>query len=150
MIAQNNTARREIAPNTGANTIKFFSLVTKSWKLVAKLANELKRFVKINPRQTSSLSLFPKQVSLNVVYHPSQCPRTGYHFEKFKSQVATRKKKLHALYSLCLCQRWLIVNLSCLSLLSGYKFMFPKENIKNTFQTRDRLAFCSTEKNSIK
>ena len=27
--------------------------------------------------------------------------------------------------------------------------MFPKKNIKNTFQTRDRFAFCSTEKNSI-
>ena len=29
---------REIAPNTGANVTKFFTLVTKSWKLVAKLA----------------------------------------------------------------------------------------------------------------
>ena len=27
--------------------------------------------------------------------------------------------------------------------------MFPEENIKNTLQTRDRFAFCSTEKNSI-
>ena len=61
--------------------------------------------------------------------------RTGYHFEKFKSQVATRKKKLHALYSLCLCQRWLIVNLSCLSLLRlqiyvskrKYKKHFPNK-----------------------
>ena len=62
----------EIAPNTGANATKFFILVTKSWKLVAKLAtrifhhnltkrsSELKRFAKTNPRQTSSLSLFPK------------------------------------------------------------------------------------------
>ena len=63
-------AGREIAPNTGANATKFFTLVTKSWKLVAKLAtrtfhhnltkrySELKRFAKINPQQTSSLSLF--------------------------------------------------------------------------------------------
>ena len=29
---------REIAPNTGANATKFFTLATKSWKLVAKLA----------------------------------------------------------------------------------------------------------------
>ena len=28
---------REIAPNTGANATKFFTLATKSWKLVAKL-----------------------------------------------------------------------------------------------------------------
>ena len=27
--------------------------------------------------------------------------------------------------------------------------MFPKKNIKNTFQTRDRFAFRSIEKNSI-
>ena len=51
----------------------FFTLATKSWKLVAKLAtwmfhhnltkrySELKRFAKINPSQTSSLSLFPKR-----------------------------------------------------------------------------------------
>ena len=45
---------REIAPNRGANATKFFTLVTKSWKLVAKLAGELKRFANINPRQTSS------------------------------------------------------------------------------------------------
>ena len=63
---------REIAPNTGANVTKFFTLATKSSKVVAKLAtrmlhhnhtqrySELKRFAKINPRQTSSLSLFPK------------------------------------------------------------------------------------------
>ena len=62
----------EIAPNTGANATKFFTLATKSWKLVAKLAtrmfhhnltkrsSELKRFAKTNPRQTSSLGLFPK------------------------------------------------------------------------------------------
>ena len=29
---------REIAPNTGANATKFFTLATKSWKLVVKLA----------------------------------------------------------------------------------------------------------------
>ena len=69
---QPNTGR-EIAPNTGPNAPKFFTLATKSWKLVAKLAtrtfhhnltkrySELKRFAKINPRQTSSLSLFPKR-----------------------------------------------------------------------------------------
>ena len=66
-------AGREIAPNTGANATKFFTLATKSWKLVAKLAtttfhhnltkrySELNKFAKINPRQTSSLSLFPKR-----------------------------------------------------------------------------------------
>ena len=64
---------REIAPNTGANATKFFTLANKSWKLVAKLAtrmfhhnltkrySELKRFAKINRRKTSSLSLFPKR-----------------------------------------------------------------------------------------
>ena len=64
---------REIAPNTGANATKCFTLATKSWKLVAKLATrtfhynltkryrEFKKFAKINPRQTSSLSLFPKR-----------------------------------------------------------------------------------------
>ena len=62
----------EIAPNTGANVTKFFTLVTKSWKLVTKLVtrmfhhnltkrySELNRFAKINPWQTSSLSLFSK------------------------------------------------------------------------------------------
>ena len=66
-------AGREIAPNTGANATKFFTLATKSWKLVAKLATRmfhhnltkrysgLKRFAKINPRQTSLLRLFPKR-----------------------------------------------------------------------------------------
>ena len=65
-------AGREVAPNTGTNATKFFTLATKSWKLVSKLATrmfhhnlnkrsgELKRFAKTNPRQTSSLSLFPK------------------------------------------------------------------------------------------
>ena len=69
----NINAGREIAPNTGANATKFFTLVTKSWKLVAKLATrtfhynltkryrEFKKFAKINLRQTSSLSLFPKR-----------------------------------------------------------------------------------------
>ena len=32
---------REIAPNTGANATKFFTLATKSWKLVAKLATRM-------------------------------------------------------------------------------------------------------------
>ena len=31
----------EIAPYTGANVTKFFTLVTKSWKLVAKLATRM-------------------------------------------------------------------------------------------------------------
>ena len=31
----------EIAPNTGANATKFFTLTTKSWKLVAKLATRM-------------------------------------------------------------------------------------------------------------
>ena len=31
-------AGRKIAPNTGANATKFFTLATKSWKLVANLA----------------------------------------------------------------------------------------------------------------
>ena len=89
----------EIVPNTGTNATKFFTLVTKSWKLVAKLVtrmfhhdltcrySELLGSAKINPRQTSSLSLIPKcstcisitrhhigfklQVSLKVVYHQS-------------------------------------------------------------------------------
>ena len=63
---------REIVPNTGANVTKFFTLVTKSSKVVAKLAtrmlhhnltkrySEFKSFAKINLRQTSSSSLFPK------------------------------------------------------------------------------------------
>ena len=32
---------REIAPNTGANVTKFFTLVTKSSKVVAKLATRM-------------------------------------------------------------------------------------------------------------
>ena len=70
----------EIVPNIGANATNFFTLATKSWKLVAKLAtrmfhhnltkrySELKRFAKINPLQTSLLSLFPKRnrrISIN-------------------------------------------------------------------------------------
>ena len=62
----------EIAPNTGANVTKFFTLATKSWKLVAKLAtrmfhhnlterySESKRFAKINPRQTPSFKFVSK------------------------------------------------------------------------------------------
>ena len=68
----NNLAGHEIAPDTGANVTKFFTLMTKSCKLVTKLAtrmfhhnltkrySELKRVAKINPQQTSLLSLFPK------------------------------------------------------------------------------------------
>ena len=32
---------RQIAPNTGANATKFFTLATKSWKLVANLATTI-------------------------------------------------------------------------------------------------------------
>ena len=32
---------RKIAPNTDANATKFFTLATKSWKLVAKLATRI-------------------------------------------------------------------------------------------------------------
>ena len=32
---------RKIAPNTGANVTKFFTLATKSWKLVANLATRI-------------------------------------------------------------------------------------------------------------
>ena len=32
---------RKIAHNTGASATKFFTLVTKSWKLVAKLATRI-------------------------------------------------------------------------------------------------------------
>ena len=72
MLLMGTYGVEEIAANTGTNATKFLTLVTKSWKLVAKLAtrmfhhnltkrySELKRFAKINPRQTSSLSLFPK------------------------------------------------------------------------------------------
>jgi len=34
-------AGRKIAPNTGANATKFFTLATKSWKLVANLATRI-------------------------------------------------------------------------------------------------------------
>ena len=66
----NNLAGHEIAPDTGANVTKFFTLATKSWKLVSKLAtrmfhhnltkrySELKRVAKINLWQTFSLSCF--------------------------------------------------------------------------------------------
>ena len=37
-------AGREIAPTTGANATKFFTLATKSWKLFAKLATIRKIF----------------------------------------------------------------------------------------------------------
>ena len=37
---QANPGRR-IAPNTGANATKFFTLATKSWKLVANLATQI-------------------------------------------------------------------------------------------------------------
>ena len=32
---------RKIVPNIGANATKFFTLVTKSWKLVAKLVTRI-------------------------------------------------------------------------------------------------------------
>ena len=70
-MVQFDLTGREIVPSTGANATKFFTLASKSWKLVAKLAtrmfhhnltkrySELKRFLKINLQQTSLLSLFP-------------------------------------------------------------------------------------------
>ena len=91
----------EIAPNTGTNVTKFFTLATESSTVVTKLVtrmlhhdhtqrySELNRFAKIILWQTSLLSLFPKcgkcilidnktpsriEVSLNVVYQLSQCP----------------------------------------------------------------------------
>ena len=69
---QNVPSGCEIVPNTGANATKFFTLVTKSSKLVAILVTRmfhhnltmrysgLKRFAEINLQQTSLLSLFPK------------------------------------------------------------------------------------------
>ena len=37
----NILAGREIAPNTGANVTKFFTLAAKSWKLVGKLVTRM-------------------------------------------------------------------------------------------------------------
>ena len=37
----NTSPGRKIAPNTGANATKFFTLATKSWKLVANLATRI-------------------------------------------------------------------------------------------------------------
>ena len=60
-LAELCKAGREIAPDTGANATKFFTLATKSWKLVAKLATRMLHHIlrKIKPLQTSPLSLFP-------------------------------------------------------------------------------------------
>ena len=69
IIWSNAKSGREIAPNTGTNATKFFTLATKSWKLVAKLATrtfhynltkryrEFKKFAKINPWQTPKRSI---------------------------------------------------------------------------------------------
>ena len=38
---QTNNSGRKIAPDTGANATKFFTLATKSWKLVAKLVTRI-------------------------------------------------------------------------------------------------------------
>ena len=38
--------------------------------------------------------------------------------------------------------------LNCFKAHCGYKFMLPQK-LKNAFQTRDRFAFCSTEKRKI-
>ena len=81
VVHRSQTQRKEKNVSAGREiATKFFTLTTKSWKLVAKLTNrmfhhnlterysELKRFAKINPRQTSSLSLFPKRstcISIN-------------------------------------------------------------------------------------
>ena len=63
----------KLRPIQARMRLNFSTLTTKSCKLVAKLAtrtfhhdftkrnSELKRFARINPRQTSSLSLFPKR-----------------------------------------------------------------------------------------
>ena len=37
----NANSGRKIAPNTGANATKIFTLATKSWKLVAKFATRI-------------------------------------------------------------------------------------------------------------
>ena len=36
---------RKIAPNTSANATKFFTLATKSWKLVAKLVTRISNHI---------------------------------------------------------------------------------------------------------
>ena len=63
----------KLRPIQAPMRLNFSTLTTKSCKLVAKLAtrmfhhdftkrnSELKRFARLNPRQTSSLSLFPKR-----------------------------------------------------------------------------------------
>ena len=40
-ISDEGVTEREIVPNTGTNATKFFTLATKSWKLVAKLATRM-------------------------------------------------------------------------------------------------------------
>ena len=40
-ILYTGSSGRKIAPNTGTNATKFFTLATKSWKLVAKLATRI-------------------------------------------------------------------------------------------------------------
>ena len=41
ILKARHTSGHKIAPNTGANATKFFTLATKSWKLVAKLATRI-------------------------------------------------------------------------------------------------------------
>ena len=70
MGGSGSTARagREIAPNTGANATKFFTLATKSWKLVAKLAT---RMVYHNlSKRYSELNFVVKFVSKTQQMHP--------------------------------------------------------------------------------
>ena len=40
-MVQFDLTGREIVPSTGANATKFFTLASKSWKLVAKLARDI-------------------------------------------------------------------------------------------------------------
>ena len=59
---------REIAPNTGANATKFFTLATKSWKLVAKLATRM--FYHNLSKRYSELNFVVKFVSKTQHMHP--------------------------------------------------------------------------------
>ena len=98
----------EIVPNTGTNAPKFFTLATKSWKLVVKLAtrtfhhnltkrcSELKRFAKINLRQTSSFGLFPKR-STCISMAQGRFTTKSFHCMLFRcntSQFATHTKSI--------------------------------------------------------
>ena len=84
------SAGREIAPNTGTNVTKFFTLATKSWKLVAKLAtrtfhHNLTKRVYLERWQCKERFCLSLKMATNFFW-------IGYHFEEFRSQVAIRKK----------------------------------------------------------